>query len=154
MDNNFYISEKPKSMHVLDGLTLKETINWGSPTSYREYTLREVTYKELLHLRLSKQPGLVLKRNGKLYYTEFRKDVNFNFHNLGPHLCGMCSNVCKHCEKVDDWTLQFHLRNGCTFKTAVYRAGRIEKYPFIPYALETFNCNQDTYLILECGNHQ
>ena len=154
MESKLQLREIPKAVHILNGLILSETVTLGKTTATREYTLREVTPVELFNLRVSKKPGLVLKKDGKLYYTEFSENVHFANHNLGPHLCANCSNICKHCEKIDDWTVRFHHKEGASFRAAVYRSGRIEKYPFIPYAVETFNCMTDVYLVLWCDHFE
>lgn len=139
------------------GSSLRETTidrkNMGV-SSYKDYPLEEVTPEKLMEYRLSKKPGFVLKDHDKLYYAPFFRKVHLVGTGIGVHLCNICSNVCNHCRKVDDWTVQFHCRMGRKFPTAVKLSGRIEKYDFIPYAAETFNCETDTYLVLECANHR
>lgn len=144
--------EFPKTEYELDGLTLKETQFFKGKTTSRQYMLQPVTYNELVELRLSRQPGLVLKCHEKLFYTKIPAETRFTAPTMGEHLCGICANVCRQCKKVNAWTVQFYCRNGLSFKTGVIRSGRIEKYPFIPFAIETFNCKTDVYLVLQCNN--
>lgn len=120
----------------------------------KDFPLKEVTPDELLDLRLSKKPGLVLKSGDKLFYTKIPKNLRLHGNNTPyTHLCGAgCKNVCKHCPKVDDWTVDFHRKQGHSFKKAVVLCGRIEKYDFIPYAFESFNTSLDAYGIIECEN--
>ena len=152
MEQYILVADHPKVFYSLEGLTLKETTTFQGKTSYKEYSLREVPYQELMNLRLSLRSGLVLKKDGKLYYTEFPREIHFSNQNIGTHLCGVCGNVCKHCKKVDDWTISYHQRLGRSFRAAVRFSGRIEKYRFIPFAIETFNCKTDVYLVMECTN--
>lgn len=151
--HNSSIAELPEVSYSLEGLTLKETTTFQGKTSCREYYLQEVTYQELVNIRLSRRPGLVLKRNGKLYYTEFPWEIYFSAPDIGIHLCGVCRNICNHCKKANHWTVSYHQRLGRSFTKAVLYSGRIEKYKFIPFAIETFNCKTDVYLVMECTNH-
>lgn len=120
--------------------------------THTDYPLREVTLVELLNLRFSKKPGLVLKVKGQFFYTQIQKDLRLNGnHTPYIHLCGDgCKKVCKHCPKVDAWTVDFHRKQGHSFRNAVILSGRIEKYDFIPMAFESFNTTLDAYGIIEC----
>lgn len=144
----------PKKTYYLDGLNLSEVTSFAGIVSRKVYPLTQVSLEELVEFRLSGKPGFVLKTKGKLYYTPFPGNIHFSDQLIGTHLCGNCRNICNHCKKIDAWTVGFYTRHGVKFVPAVLRSGRIEKYDFIPYAIETFNCKIDSYLILECTNHE
>ncbi len=143
-------SGQAKYSYSLKGLNLIETCHFDGRVSIKDFPLVEVTRKELMRHRLSSEPGFVLKTHGKLYYTPFPTNVHLSDQKIGVHLCGDCRKICGHCEKINAWNKQFHIRMGHNFYEAVYLAGRIEKYDFIPYAIETFNCSLDVYLVMKC----
>ena len=151
--DSFYFKES--RTFSLQVLTVKETnvnfVNGELTESCKRYPLQEVTHEELMQRRLSRKPIIIFKDGNKLYCANFRDVSLMGGQQIGEHLCGECSMVCKGCPKVKDWTIAFHIRNGKKFKEATYLSGRIEKYPFINLAIETFNCSVDAYLILECS---
>lgn len=123
-----------------------------------EYLLREVSRPELLNLRLNKQPGLVYKFDGKMYYTSIPKNFNHSLKDpaLAPHLCGKnCSRVCKGCPRTRDLTVSFQMRYDKTFHEAVIKSWRLEKYHFIPVGIETFNLegSSEEMIVLACDNY-
>lgn len=122
-----------------------------------QYPLREVTPLELAQHRLSKKPGIVYKKNGKLYYTSFPATLKIYGQDdtLGTHLCGKnCDMICKGCRRTSDLTVPYQERYGKKFVEAVKASWRIEKYPFITEGIEAFNMISayDALLVLECEN--
>lgn len=125
----------------------------------KQHPFHEVTPRQLAQHRLSKKPGIVYKKNGKLYYTSFSAGLKVYGQDdtFGTHLCGKnCSMVCKGCRRTSDLTVPYQERYGRSFIEAVKASWRIEKYDFITEGIEAFNTgsSSDALIVLECKNHK
>lgn len=120
------------------------------------YPLREVTAKELLKLRLSRIPGIVYKKEDKLFYTEIPGTISLNNKEgyFSTHACGFpCSMVCNGCPRTLDLSVAYRQRLEMKFPKAVLYSWRIEKYDFVREGLETFNMfDSDEFIVLKCDN--
>ena len=104
------------------------------------FDLKEVTHKDLVISRMNKIPYFVLKKDGKLYYTEVPNKVSFiSADILGPHVCGQgcaklsaASDESGGCAKV---------RNDARY---------IEGFPWITDGYETFNTRTDVFVVANC----
>lgn len=122
------------------------------------YPLREVTAKELFTLRISEIPGIVYKKNDKLFYSEIPGTISLNNKSgyFNHHSCGnYCSKVCTECPRTFDLSVSYQQRLGtASFPKAVFDSWRIEKYAFIREGLETFNMyDSDEFIVLQCDNY-
>ena len=134
----------PVCIEVIDMLTIEE------------YPFVEVTTAELIHLRLSKKPGVVYKRNGKLYYASVPGDLKISGKesDFDQHLCGKnCHKVCDGCPRTHALTVSYQKRLGKKFVEAVRDSWRIEKFNFIDEGVEAFNMywSNDAFIVLKCN---
>ena len=111
------------------------------------FNLIEVTPAQLKKFRMSGIPSFVLKKNGKLYYTSIPKNLSFvSSPILGKHLCAIQKHECKHLSAASDEL------GGC----AKVREGarRIERYPWITTGYETFNTQNDSFVVVNCSHYE
>ncbi len=123
------------------------------------YFLHQVTVQELMELRLTKIPGIVYKKENRLFYSAISGELNLagKADDLGKHACGQeCTRVCKDCPRTKALTVAYQQRFGKSFHIAVKDSWRIEKYNFIHEGLETFNmfAQNDAFIVLQCENYQ
>ena len=119
------------------------------------YALVQVSKEELFARRLSKQPGIVYKYNGMLFYAAVKNHMEI-FIQGKPHLCALhCSRVCKDCPRTRDLTVAYQLKFNNHFFAAVKDSWRIEKYPFIQEGIEAFNLPKfhDTHYVCSCSKY-
>lgn len=111
----------------------------------KKYRLQKVSLQKLEKLRNSGVPGFVFKENGNYYYAKIDHNTKFLCcKGLGTHCCATLNETCKRlfaissefggCDKVKD---------GST---------HIEKYDFISRGYESFNTNQDSFIVLQCSD--
>ena len=105
------------------------------------YPLMEVSRAEIETLRLSGKPGLVIKKNSRVFYAELpsskMEDVRVRV-NGGTHMCGACHRL----SAVSDE------EGGCA-KVRAYSRG-IENFKFIILGVETFNTQNDIFNVYKC----
>lgn len=105
------------------------------------YELVEVTREQLASIHEAGTPGFVLKRDGKLYYTQIPCDLTFYSAQLtGDHLCSYCRKLSA---KPDEF-------GGCAKVREI--DAHIENYDWIVSGFETFKTNQDSFRVSIC-NH-
>lgn len=130
-----------------------------------EYKLRKVTKEELFEIRLSYTPGIVFKDGKELYYAALPKE---NLTLTGEkswlkHLCSSDYECCTRlsadpnpygCGMIRDRSFSYYkkYRKSKQIRYLCKISMRIEKYPFITRALETFGMKEDSLKILECKN--
>lgn len=116
--------------------------------------LKQSTEEEIIKLRLTRQPGFVIRdKNGKLYCapipncTLVPKDPA-----LMVHMCRNCGKCCQ-CDKVRDNSFEAYLSEGQKTASAMELSKRIEKYPFITLGYQVFNAaaNND-FTVCSCKN--
>lgn len=130
----------------------------------KEYKLRKISKTQLFELRLERGvPGLVFKCNDELWFTELPSpSIRFNAverKNLG-HMCSSEYECCQRLSALPDpeGCACMRDRSFGSVRKAEHRKHlcktslRIEKYPFLVYAIETFNMNEDCFKVLECKN--
>ena len=123
------------------------------------YNLQEVSEDQLLDLRLSGEPGFVLKTGTKFYYSPIPGDLNvMSFKNLGEHLCTNWHHTCKNfctfgCQKVHDAEVSWYRFHGYNAKRSMVLSKRIEKYEFIEVGYEAFNLYENNCLVILKCNH-
>ena len=126
-------------------------------TESKKYTFREVTAAELFQLRLSKVPGVVYKKGGKLFYVQVPGTLHINGRDsLGVHLCGkQCTQVCKGCPRTPSLTVGYQQQTLLKdFPAAVKNSWRLERFDFVHSGIEAFNMDvaNDACLIFKCDN--
>lgn len=142
---------------MLDKLFKEKIITIGG----KGYKLKRVTTKELFKYRLGNKPGLVFKSDTDLWYTELPKDsIRFNKKERASfsHLCSSESECCERLSAAPDPIGCACMRDvsfgSCrTMKNRVFLCNtsmRIEKYPFIEFAIESFNMKEDAFKVLSC----
>lgn len=114
-----------------------------------DYPLTEIAPNILKYIRESGQPGFVLKKDGKLFYTtgsqlhRYQNCVDYiKSHRV--HKCNEKDMMCRKLSSLPD------AKGGCAKvrdKDAV-----IEDYDFITEGYEFFNIPQNSFIVLEC-NH-
>lgn len=131
----------------------KKPIKMISKTLVNEETeevvfyLEEVTLRELANLRKGKAGGFVLKNEGRYFYAEIPKHMNFvDAKILGSHKCADAEHVCQRLTPLADE------EGGCA-KVRGY-AKYIERYPFITKGYETFNMSHNTFLVAHCEHFE
>lgn len=129
----------------------------------KEYKLRKVTAKELFKYRLGDKPGLVFKNEHELWYTQLlNTSVKFKGaeKNAYRHMCSRDDSCCQRLSAAPDPIGCACMRDisfgSCrTSKHRVFLCDtclRIEKYPFIEVAIETFNMEIDALKVIRCTN--
>lgn len=151
------VKREKYSLEVITSFTAYEeqVRTWKESTFY---DMRQVSPEELLELRFSRVPGIVYKRYNTLFYAPVPDTLAINGRDgdLGKHKCGCgCAKVCEGCLRTKDLTVEYQLKQGKTFREAVKKSWRIEKYDFIREGLETFNMNtaNDAFIVLACENY-
>ena len=130
-----------KNIHVLD----RQEPN---------YLFKEVTPEVLMKYRLSKEPGFLIKIQNKLHLAKAHPKSTISPGAYGISLCETCDCICHWCPKSTDLTLSIQLGIGRNFYDAVQAYGRPEKYDFITFAVEFFNCKTSECIVRECQNYR
>ena len=128
-----------------------------------EYQLRKVTREELFDLRIRDKPGIVFKKGNELYYSELPNDTLTltGERKWLYHLCSSEYECCTRlsaapnpegCEMIRDRSFgSFRKRKKREYMEFLCNISmRIEKYPYIEEALETFGMKEDSLKILKC----
>lgn len=116
--------------------------------------LEEISAENLMKYRLSKKAGMLVKMGDKLLLAKLPTSHDLPVEVYGTSLCQSCDCICKYCPKTTDLTLSIQLHIGRTFKDAVIVSSRSEKYDFITYAVELFNCKANHLIVLNCSNYR
>ena len=107
--------------------------------------------KELIGLRMKKEPILIIRNNGKLFYLKANKMKLFlvNFTGRPMHKCDSCRNCYPgRCNKVKDRFFEALYRTGISnYHNTIMESKRIEKYPFIIDGIEFYGLNEKDYFI-------
>lgn len=111
-----------------------------------EFPLREVTVKELRSIRKEEKPGFVLKKDGKYYYGLISVKTRLtSYMDLREHLCAY-DDVCRYLLAASDQD------GGCA--KVRNNSKYIENYNYITYGYETFNTEQDCFVVLNCHKYK
>ena len=115
------------------GKTISKTIIHSSEKDVT-FELKEISGIEIQQLWKRKAPSLIIKIEGKLYYTAIPSWIKFyDSKILGPHLCANCTRATSfNCEKV--------LRG----------AEHIESYPWISDGYESIFTTVDSFIVCTC----
>lgn len=126
-----------------DKFVFQEKIAISEEKKVLDFPLREVSREEIKKLRKSKIPSLILKKNGKLYYTELPKGgLLFSQENIPnyKHLCADCARLYALPEK----------QKGCP--KVYYHGSKIEDLKNIIFGFESFNTkHNDCFVVIECS---
>lgn len=127
--------------HIVAKNEIKKEIKWI------EFPLTEVTPEKILEYRKKGVPSFVLKIDGKLYYSEINKRMNFLKTNFfgEPHQCAIIGAECKRLSPASDEN------GGCAKVRALVRY--IEKYDWIRTGFETFNTSYDNFKVADCEHY-
>lgn len=143
-----------KSLKVPFRLMKGHTIQFKIDGEEQTIKLKKSTPEEVVNLRKTRKPGIVLKgKNGNLYCAEV-PNVNLVPINddLNVHMCANCTKCCK-CDKVHDDSLEGNMREGQKFTIALELSKRIEKYSFIRYGFQIFNASDnDDFTVCKCDD--
>lgn len=129
-----------------------------------EYQLRKVTIEELFKYRVEDNPGIVYKNSEGLYYAELPKNTITltGERSWLKHLCCSEYECCNRlsaapdpegCKMIRDRSFSNYRKRKSTSYNVDYFCEismRIEKYPYIIEALETFGMKEDSLKILKC----
>ena len=117
-------------------------------------SLRQVTEKEIITMRLEGKCRVVFKFGEDLYALRAKSGIApLEVRDiLGRHLCSRCEMVCggELCRKVFDASVSVAEREGYNGREAVVRSKRIEKYPFILVGVEYFNAQREYLIVTSC----
>lgn len=104
-----------------------------------EIQLEPISLQGLIKKRNSGKPGLVLKKNNKLYYSQIDSKIRLSsLAELRQHKCRDCYRLSAKPEEL----------GGCKKVRDIEM--RLEKYDFIKLGIETFNFTERMLLVLEC----
>lgn len=128
-----------------------------------EYQLRKVSEEELLLLRMQNKPGVVFVCKSELWYSELPSmKVKLNGEKWLEHACSREKECCCHlsalpdsqggCKVIRDTNAQYYKNRGYSWREAYLKSFRIEKYPFLEYAVETFGATENGFKALKCKN--
>ena len=108
------------------------------------YTLAELSEQELPSLRRSGQTGIIIKTDGKYWYSPIKFGTNFSSNLLGKvHKCCHADSLCDRLSALPDE------EGGCEKVRAKEKC--LEDYPWIPEGYEIFNNSfNDVFIITEC----
>lgn len=138
METKKKVARKPKIAYFLISKDRVLQFRWKE----KDYTiqLKESTPDEVVKLRMTRQPGFVLRdRNGKLYAATIPNcRLVSKEKELETHMCRNCTKGCK-CNKIYDNSLEGNISNGIKYIIAMKMSKRLEKYPFITYGYQIFN---------------
>ena len=110
----------------------------------RKIPVREVSSEELKPLRKDNVPSIVIKYEGKLYYSKIDHD---NPITITPyHLCNDTVHDCKHLIACSEEN------GGCT--KVVNNSKGIELYDFIEMGYETFGTIKDSLIVWCCAHYE
>lgn len=110
------------------------------------FLLNQVTPEELLEFRKNNVSSLVLKIDDKLYHSEIPRNMSFTSERIGPHMCAIPGHTCHRLSAYPDE------KGGCA-KVRAY-SNFIERYPWITHGYETFNTEQDSFVVLSCSHYE
>ena len=125
-----------------------------------DYPLRQVTTEEIATLRMSDEPGFILKIEGKYLYASIPKTLNCSSSKmLGKYLCATCQRFSSKpdcaggCVKVRDSDFNEYRMLGFSEDDAYELSKRLEKYSFISEGYETFNTSTESLVITKCAHY-
>lgn len=111
------------------------------------FEFKEVTPEQLADYRKKGRPSFVLKKAGKLYYTEIPRDISFVGSKIvGRHMCAIAGKECRRLLAARDE------EGGCA--KVRNKATYIERYPWITDGYETFNTNKDSFVVGNCKHYE
>ena len=112
------------------------------------FVLKETTAKALRKRRSKKIPTFVLKKEGKLYYTEIPKRMSLVGSNLlgTVHQCARAGKECRRLSAASDEL------GGCA--KVRNRSRRIEIYPWIETGYETFGTHNNCFVVVKCLHYE
>ena len=111
------------------------------------YPLVEVSSDEIDEYRKKRISFLVLKVQGKYYFTEIPKNMNFLSANiLGMHMCAKIGHECKRLSAASD-------ENGGCQKIRDINE-HINKYPWITDGFETYNTVVTVFKVAKCEHYE
>jgi hypothetical protein len=143
--------------NLLDKLLNDKIVTIGG----KEYKLNPISKESLFEFRIGETPGLVFKCKNELWYTELPA-ANVMFSEVErkayKHMCSSDYECCARLSALPDPEGCACIRDrsyGSVRKSAhkiflCKTSLRIEKYPFLVYAIETFNMKEDVFKVLEC----
>ncbi|MBR3255584.1 MAG: hypothetical protein IKF97_05160 [Clostridia bacterium] len=117
--------------------------------SHHSIKLNEVSNDDITQARLSKTPGFIYKKDGKLYYAAISSRLHFGEFKLGENMHHQCSYGHFDCKRFSP--LPFS-KGGCP-KISDIRL-RIERYNFVTDGYEVFNTNSNCMVVLKCTNYE
>ena len=105
------------------------------------YTLNEVAPEDLPSIRRKGIPGIVIKTDGKYYYSPIKEGTSFDSNLLGGvHKCCCADKLCSRLSALSDE------EGGCSKVRA--RVKKIENYPQIKEGFEVHHNGLDDALIV------
>lgn len=130
-----------------------------------------ITEEEIIKKRYKKESGIIMIFFGQLFYTKAPKYIKISKMDelLRGHLCRNCMKLSAKsdeeggCKKVRDWPIKFNPRSiiddeenpplqSKITKRDIIESMRIEKYPFLKFAMESINTTLPEILITDCNN--
>ena len=130
-----------------------------------------ITKEEIISKRYRKETGIVMIFFGQLFYTKAPKYIRISkmAELMQGHLCRKCMRLSaksdeeRGCQKVRDWPIKFNPRSiiddeenptlqSKITKRDIIESMRIEKYPFLKFAMESINTTLPEILITDCNN--
>jgi hypothetical protein len=122
--------------------------------------ISRVTEKEALNLRRHEKLGFILKMGDKIYYAKLPPEAKFLFQRIfTKHLCSTCAHCFARpsseggCEKIMDPDFYWYGDHIGTIMENIIGSKRIEKYPFIQRGFQTFNIDEQDFIIAACKNY-
>ena len=110
------------------------------------FDLQEISVEEISNLRQKGVPSFVLKEGEKYFWAKVPKRVSFrSLRDCGLHLCG---SSCLHMSSAKEED------GGCQKVRDLPQYKKIERYPFILRAYETFGTRVESFVILCCANYE
>lgn len=136
---------------LLKGYTIQFKLDGEEQT----IKLKKSTPEEVVNLRKTRKPGIVLKgKNGNLYCAEI-PNVNLvpeEGSELCAHKCADCTKCCR-CDKIHDDSLEGNIRDGKKYAIALELSKRLEKYSFIRYGFQIFNAlDYNDFTVCKCDD--
>ena len=108
----------------------------------------ETTVEKLQELRDKRIPYLVIKRNGRFFYTKVDKKFSLPNTTSREHRCAINSiDICHRLSAKTD-------ENGGCRKVRDGKDAHIEKYEYIRTGYETVNTEKSVFIVMECDYHE
>ena len=125
----------------------KEIINSVGLCLFNE-DFKEVTVKELQKLRRKGIPYLVIKKEGRFFYTKVNKRFSLPPVSSREHLCA--SSSIDICNRLNAKPVK---KGGCE-KVKDGKDAHIEKYEYIRTGYETVNTEKSVFIVMKCDYHE